>query len=126
MLQFVVIELKCHNELDVAENSWLVQQPKCSVNLYYLAGLECNDNGMPSILEMILVSETHPSERFKKLIAKGHLEEAEDFGHQFELCLQPIYEAKAKKILVEMNTMGDVSFEINAFLKRKIIRNMTT
>ncbi|XP_011293281.1 uncharacterized protein LOC101899752 [Musca domestica] len=104
--------LKCHNELDVSEHSWLVQQPKCSVNLYYLSGGECNSNDLPTILEMILVSETHPSERFKKLIAKGHLEEAEDFGRQFELCLQPIYEAKAKKILVEMNSLGDNNPEL--------------
>ncbi|XP_023294177.2 uncharacterized protein LOC111677314 [Lucilia cuprina] len=99
--------LKCHNELDVTEHSWLVQQPKCSVNLYYFSCLQCNVNNFPSVLEMLSVSETHPSERFKKLIAKGHLEEAEVFGTQFELCLQPIYEAKAKKILVEMDSLGE-------------------
>lgn len=65
------------NELDVAKHSWLVQQPKCSVNLFYLSSLECNANNIPSVLEMLSVSETHPSERFRKLIAKGHLEEAE-------------------------------------------------
>ncbi|KAM7360055.1 kinetochore component rough deal isoform 2-T2 [Cochliomyia hominivorax] len=99
--------LKCHNELDVTEHSWLVQQPKCSVNLYYFSCVQCNVNNFPSVLEMLSVSETHPSERFKKLIAKGHLEEAEVFGTQFELCLQPIYEAKAKKILVEMDSLGE-------------------
>ena len=32
---------------------------------------------------MLSVSETHPSERFRKLIAKGHLEEAEvKFNYQ--------------------------------------------
>lgn len=121
--------------MDVTEHSWLVQQPKCSVNLYYFSCLQCNVNNFPSILEMLSVSETHPSERFKKLIAKGHLEEAEVrrflitlrfykivynicvfwifckvFGTQFELCLQPIYEAKAKKILVEMDSLGEVRF----------------
>uniref|UniRef100_A0A1I8Q641 Uncharacterized protein n=1 Tax=Stomoxys calcitrans TaxID=35570 RepID=A0A1I8Q641_STOCA len=114
--------LKCQNELDVAEHSWLVQQPKCSVNLYYLTGSQCNSNDLPSILEMILVSETHPSERFKKLIAKGHLEEAEDFGRQFELCLQPIYEAKARKMLLEMSTLGDNNPE----LLNELFKNLMT
>ncbi|EDV30384.2 uncharacterized protein Dana_GF22970 [Drosophila ananassae] len=94
--------LKCKNEVDVPKHAWLVHQPKCAVNLYYLAAHELNQNKIPSMVHMMLVSETDPSDRFKKLIAKGRLEEAEEFGLQFELCLQPIYEANAKRILVEM------------------------
>ncbi|XP_017060303.1 uncharacterized protein LOC108100776 [Drosophila ficusphila] len=94
--------LKVKNEVEVPNNTWLVRQPKCAVNLYYLAAKELNQSSFPTVVEMKLVSETDPSDRFKKLIAKGRLEEAEEFGNQFELCLQPIYEAKAKRILVEL------------------------
>ncbi|XP_016949058.1 uncharacterized protein LOC108023885 [Drosophila biarmipes] len=94
--------LNVKNEVEVPEHAWLVRQPKCAVNLYYLAAKELNQSSIPSVVEMMLVSETDPSDRFKKLIAKGRLEEAEEFGKQFELCLQPIYEAKAKRILVEL------------------------
>ncbi|XP_017846001.1 uncharacterized protein LOC108602401 [Drosophila busckii] len=90
---------KCKNELEVPRHTWLVRQPKSAVNLYYLAARQ---DDMPSEVEMLIVSETDPSDRFKKLIAKGRLEEAEEFGAQFELCLQPIYEAKAKRMLVEL------------------------
>ncbi|KAL7727908.1 hypothetical protein ACLKA6_019471 [Drosophila palustris] len=94
--------LRCKNEVEVPQHSWLVRQPKSAVNLYYLATKESEKSGIPSEVEMMMVSETDPSDRFKKLIAKGRLEEAEDFGKQFELCLQPIYEARAKRILVEL------------------------
>ncbi|XP_054741000.1 uncharacterized protein LOC129246308 [Anastrepha obliqua] len=103
---------KCNSELEVSEHAWLVQQPKCSVNLYYLSGNQTNENNLPTEIEMVLVSETHPSERFKKLISKGLLEEAESFGMQFELCLQPIYEAKAKRILLTLTSLGDNNPEL--------------
>ncbi|KAL9888205.1 kinetochore component rough deal isoform 3-T4 [Glossina fuscipes fuscipes] len=99
---------KCLNELEVGGYVWLVQQPKSSVNLYYISGQENNSKQHPTILELIMVSETDPSERYKKLINKGYLEEAEDFGKKFELCLQPIYEATAKRLLRTINAM-DVS-----------------
>lgn len=37
------------------------------------------------------------------------------FGAQFDLCLQPIYEAKAKRFLVEMVSLGEVSFKYRTF-----------
>ncbi|XP_067638251.1 kinetochore-associated protein 1 [Eurosta solidaginis] len=103
---------KCNSELEVTEHAWLVHQPKCSVNLYYLSGKQPNESNLPTEIEMILVSETHPSERFKKLISKGLLEEAENFGKQFELCLQPIYEAKAKRVLLTLTSLGDNNPEL--------------
>uniref|UniRef100_A0A1A9US66 Uncharacterized protein n=1 Tax=Glossina austeni TaxID=7395 RepID=A0A1A9US66_GLOAU len=96
---------KCLNELEVGDYVWLVQQPKSSVNLYYISGQENNSKQHPTILELIMVSETDPSERYKKLINKGYLDEAEDFGKKFELCLQPIYEATAKHLLRTINAM---------------------
>ncbi|XP_064552980.1 uncharacterized protein rod [Drosophila montana] len=94
--------LKCKNEVEVPLHAWLIRQPKSAVNLYYLAARAISEKEIPSELEMMMVSETDPSDRLKKLIAKGRLEEAEDFGKQFELCLQPIYEARAKRILIEL------------------------
>lgn len=61
----------------MAKDTWLVNQPKCSVNLYYLSGENINVKGLPQEIAMKLVSETEPVERLKKLIYKGHLEEAE-------------------------------------------------
>ena len=42
-----------------------------------MSGKNVNHCNIPTEIEMVLVSETQPVERFKKLIAKGHLEEAE-------------------------------------------------
>ncbi|XP_037945657.1 uncharacterized protein LOC119678077 [Teleopsis dalmanni] len=94
---------KCNSELDIPVCSWQVKQPKNSMNLYVLCGTQLNSSNIPTEVEMKLISETDPSDRFKKLIAKGHLEEAEDFGSQFELCLQPVFEAKAKRMLVDFS-----------------------
>lgn len=102
---------KCLHQFEMAKDTWLVQQPKCSVNLYYLCGENINAQGLPQEIEMKLVSETQPAERLKKLIYKGHLEEAEEFGKQFDLSLQPIYEAKAKKILMEMSSITEDNME---------------
>ncbi|XP_068156013.1 kinetochore-associated protein 1 [Drosophila tropicalis] len=93
---------KCKTEVEVPKDAWLIRQPKSAVNLYYMSAKYMKSASFPSEVEMMIVSETDPSDRLKKLIAKGRLEEAEDFGKQFELCLQPIYEAKAKHILVEL------------------------
>lgn len=101
--------MKCHSDLEVPSYAWLIQQPKTSVNLYYLCGKNLNNMNYPMEIEMMLVSETQPVERFKKLIAKGYLEEAEDFGQQFELDLQPIFEAKAKRIIMKLSMLDEVS-----------------
>lgn len=58
-------------------HAWLIRQPKSAVNLYYLAARAISEREIPSELEMMMVSETDPSDRLKKLIAKGRLEEAE-------------------------------------------------
>ncbi|XP_017140651.1 uncharacterized protein LOC108154777 [Drosophila miranda] len=136
--------LRCKNEVEVPEHAWLVRQPKCAVNLYYLAAKEANKSSLPSMVEMMLVSETDPSDRFKKLVAKGRLEEAEEFGKQFELCLQPIFEARAKRILVELCNFdshlkapeGDAKFqtllellsqiESKAFIKNNRMINLSS
>lgn len=56
-------------------NTHLVQQCKSSVNMYYLEEV----SGQTSIEEIVMkvFGETQPSERLKKLIHRGHLDEAE-------------------------------------------------
>lgn len=100
--------MKCNFELSVPNNSWLVDQSKLSVNMYYLSGNHCDSNFVQQ-LEMNIISETNPDQRFHKLITKDRLDEAEIFGKQFNLCLQPLYEAKAKKIIASMSTIDKVS-----------------
>ncbi|XP_055371172.1 uncharacterized protein LOC129605428 [Condylostylus longicornis] len=87
------------NEISLTSLAWLVLQPKESVNLYYLSSENLNDQQLPLEIEMKVVKETQPEERLKKLIQKGHLEEAEDFGKKFDLSLQPVYKAKIRKYI---------------------------
>lgn len=58
------------------ENTWLVRQPKSSVNMYFIGGNSFDTKYVQEI-EMKIISETQPSQRLKKLIQKGHLNEAE-------------------------------------------------
>lgn len=74
---FINTALRCKNEVEVPQHAWLIHQPKSAVNLYYLATKSTSANEIPSEMEMMIVSETDPGDRFKKLIAKGRLEEAE-------------------------------------------------
>lgn len=74
---FILPALRCKNEVEVPQHAWLIRQPKSAVNLYYLATKTDSAKELPSEMEMMMVSETDPGDRFKKLIAKGRLEEAE-------------------------------------------------
>lgn len=87
----------CKNELTIETDTWLVAQSKCSVNMYYVSGVR-NEAGNIHEVEMKIISETEPASRLKKLIQREHFDEAEEFAMQFELSLQPIYEAKARKL----------------------------
>lgn len=68
--------MKCHSELPMATNTHLVQQSLSSVNLYYLEEASTKDS-IPQEIIMNLVLESQPTERLKKLIRIGRLEEAE-------------------------------------------------
>lgn len=89
--------MTCKHELSMETYTWLVAQSKCSVNMYYVSGVK-NDAGNIHEVEMKIISETEPALRLKKLIQREHFDEAEEFAIQFELSLQPIYEAKARKL----------------------------
>lgn len=68
--------MKCNYELTVPEFAWLIQQPKSAMNMYYLHGID-GGSVMVQEIEMRIISETQPDQRLKKLIQKGHLDEAE-------------------------------------------------
>ena len=68
--------MKCKYELPMMKNTWLVDQEKTSMQLYYVSGNQRNTDFIEEI-EMNILSETQPIERLKKLIQKGHLDEAE-------------------------------------------------
>lgn len=103
--------MTCKYDLAMPENTWLVRQPKSCVNLYYVGG-NCLNSQFVQEIEMKIISETQPAQRFKKLIQKGHLREAEEFAKQFNLSLQPIYEAKSRRISIEISSILNVSFFI--------------
>lgn len=77
LLYIFFLAFKCTCEIKLPLQAWLINQPKSSVNMYFLNGSSFNSQDMPQEIEVKLVSETNPEDRLKKLIAKGHLEEAE-------------------------------------------------
>lgn len=70
------IAFKCKHELELKDNIWLIQQPKSSMNMYYLKGYNKGHDIVQEI-EIRIISETDPSNRLKKLIQRCHFEEAE-------------------------------------------------
>lgn len=68
--------MKCHYELPISLNTHLVNQSQSSVNLYYLEEI-LQQNMIPQEIVMNLITESQPSERLKKLIRIGRLDEAE-------------------------------------------------
>lgn len=74
--------MKCNFELVVPNNTWLVNQMKSAVNMYYLAGNKCDADYVQQI-EMNIISETNPEKRFYKLLYKGRLNEAEVISRRF-------------------------------------------
>lgn len=91
------------NQLTLPKTSWLVSQQKSSVNMYFISGTE-NDNNFVQTIEIKSIIETDPDQRFKKLLLRGHFQEAEEFAKQFNLSLQPLHAARIKKSL--MNLQG--------------------
>lgn len=94
--------MSCKSELTIPENSWLVSQQKSDVNIYFISGME-NDSKFIQTIEVKSIIETDPEQRFKKLLSRGHFDEAEEFAKQFELNLEPLHEARVKKSLLNLH-----------------------
>lgn len=81
----IVSAMHCHYELPIPLRTNLVSQSQSSVNLYYLEEIIRQD-GIPQEIIMNLITESQPSERLKKLIRIGRLDEAEVMCDDAELC----------------------------------------
>uniref|UniRef100_A0A182YC48 Rod_C domain-containing protein n=1 Tax=Anopheles stephensi TaxID=30069 RepID=A0A182YC48_ANOST len=95
--------MEIRQEMEMSEHTWLVQQPKNSANIYYIAGLT-HQEPVVQEFELKILSETDPSLRLIKLIKIGRLDEAEEFAKQFELDVQLVHQARAKLLLDALGT----------------------
>lgn len=93
---------ECKYELTLPEVAWLVAQPKSSVNMYFVSGTK-NATGFVQQIEMKIITETDPEQRFKKLLLRGHWNEAEIFAKEFDLSMEPLHQARIKKMLLDLN-----------------------
>uniref|UniRef100_A0A4Y0BEK2 RZZ complex subunit KNTC1/ROD C-terminal domain-containing protein n=1 Tax=Anopheles funestus TaxID=62324 RepID=A0A4Y0BEK2_ANOFN len=98
--------MEIRQEMEMSEHTWLVQQPKNSANIYYIAGLTHNEPIVQEF-ELKILSETDPSLRLIKLIKIGRLDEAEEFAKQFELDVQLVHQARTKQLLEGLGTSLD-------------------
>lgn len=106
-------EMKSNYELMMSENCWLICQPKSSMNMYFVEGGRAEDEisdskSLPNVVELKQITELHPMQRFKKLISRGLMDEAEQFAKQMNLSLEMIHEHRVHgfviKIANERNT----------------------
>lgn len=67
---------ECKYEIPVPVNSWIINQPKLSANMYYLSG-KLSGSGKVEFIELRVISETQPENRLTTLIQRGLLKEAE-------------------------------------------------
>lgn len=104
--------MDCKSELNLPGTTWLVSQQKSTVNMHFISGLNNEDNFVQTI-EIKSITESDPEERFKKLLLRGRFDEAEIFAKQFDLSLEPLYEARVKKSVLFLQGVkpSSVAFE---------------
>lgn len=77
---FFLVGMTCKFSLPVPKQSWIINQPKSTANIYYICGISDDSNAFKHV-EMRMISEVQPENRLKTLIKKGLLDEAEvSFG----------------------------------------------
>lgn len=96
--------MKCSYELPNIGIAWLVQQSRSNINMYYISGAGIELDAVQQI-EMKIISELQPEQRYRKLIRKGFILQAEDFANQFNLNLQPVFEEKARRLVIEIGQL---------------------
>uniref|UniRef100_A0AAG5DMB2 RZZ complex subunit KNTC1/ROD C-terminal domain-containing protein n=1 Tax=Anopheles atroparvus TaxID=41427 RepID=A0AAG5DMB2_ANOAO len=104
IVNFPTMEVK--QEMEMSEHTWLLQQPKNSANIYYIAG-QTHKEPVVQEFELKILSETDPSLRLQKLLTIGRLDEAEVFANQFDLDVQLVYKARAKLLLDDLSSAGN-------------------
>ncbi|XP_070501724.1 kinetochore-associated protein 1 [Chironomus tepperi] len=96
--------LNVKSELLLPKVSWLVSQPKSSINMYFIEGYK-NENKFLQNIELKSITEADPEQRFKKLILRGHFDEAEEYAKNYDLKLAPLHEAQVRKTLLDMSLL---------------------
>lgn len=96
--------LNVKSELTLPDVSWVVSQPKSSINMYFIAGYK-NKSGYLQSVELKMITEADPEERFKKLLLRGHFDEAESYAISCGIQLEPLNQARVKKTLMEMSVL---------------------
>lgn len=99
--------LNIKSELLLPSISWLVSQPKSSINMYFIEGYKNKNNFLQNI-ELKSITEADPQQRFNKLILRGHFDEAEEYAKIGELNLAPLHEARVRKTMLDMSTLKSV------------------
>lgn len=100
--------MNCKVSLPISNHIWLIDQPKSSENIFYFGGDRSSVSSFIESIHLHMVSESQPEKRLQTLLTKGMLVEAEELAKKFNLDPQPIYEAKAKRILQEMAMIDQV------------------
>lgn len=112
-------EMKVNYELPLSEHCWLVAQPKSSMNMYYMEGMvdddeddDEDDNGLkrrkkklspfPNAVELKQITELDPMQRFKKLVYRGLIDEAELFAKEMNLSLEVIHEHRVHAFVIRI------------------------
>ena len=104
------------SELSLPAISWLVSQQKSSVNMYFITGAK-NDFNCTQTIELRSITETDPEQRFKKLLLRGHFNEAEAFAKEYDLSLEPLHQARVKKSLMNLVQIKPNLPEFDALFK---------
>jgi kinetochore-associated protein 1 len=117
IVEFPSIEIK--NQLILPEFSWLVSQSKLSMNMYFLTGYKNSSNFVQTV-EIKSIIEADHKQRFEKLLLRGAFDEAENFALSCGLDLEPLHQARVKKLLIEiMNNKSHFSEDqFNALMKQ--------
>jgi kinetochore-associated protein 1 len=92
------------SELLLPKISWLVSQPKSAINMYFIEGYK-NENNFLQYIELKSITEADPDQRFKKLILRGHFDEAEEYAKSCSLNLAPLHEARVRKTLSDISLL---------------------
>uniref|UniRef100_A0A1S4H9P0 Uncharacterized protein n=1 Tax=Anopheles gambiae TaxID=7165 RepID=A0A1S4H9P0_ANOGA len=114
IVSFPTMEIR--QEMEMSEHTWLVQQPKNSANIYYIAGLT-HKEPIVQEFELKILSETDPFLRLVKLIKIGRLDEAEEFAKQFDLDVQLVHQARVKQLLDGLSSSQNAEESFGRLMK---------
>lgn len=113
-------QFKCNYELPLSQHCWLVSQPKSSMNMCYMEGTvdeeyEDHDGNvqrvkgggslrLPNAVELKQITELDPMQRFKKLLYRGLIDEAEAFATEANLSLEMIHEHRVRAFVLRISS----------------------